>query len=321
MTTRWNESDERFDHLGSGHLITSRRPQDVHTERMAHDPPQSAVRADPANADQLRNWDGDGGAYWADNATRYDEGVAAYRPHFLAATAISGADVVLDIGCGAGQTTRDAARAAPDGTALGVDLSSRMLEVARREAGREGLTNATFRQADAQTHPFAPGSFDVAISRTGTLFFGDAPAAFTRIARALRPEGRLVLMAWQPLARQQWLRGYFAALSAGRGLAPPPSGAPGPFAFAEPDHVRHVLSGAGFTDVALTGVRRPMYAGPDAADATRFVLGQFGGMLEGLDERGRTRAVDDLHATMAAHAVEDGVLFDSAIWLVEARRG
>ncbi|RZT87672.1 methyltransferase family protein [Pseudonocardia sediminis] len=274
----------------------------------------------PSNRDQLRSWDGDGGAYWAEHATRYDEGVAAYRPHFVAATAVRPADTVLDIGCGAGQTTRDAARAATGGSALGVDLSSRMLDVARRLAEQEGVANATFRQADAQTYPFAPDSFDVAISRTGAMFFGDPAAAFANIARALRPDGRLVLMTWQPLAQQEWLRSYFAALSAGRDLAPPPSGAPGPLALDEPGHVRDLLGRAGFADVELTGVREPMYVGPDADDATRFILGQFGGMVDGLDDDARARAVEALHAVMAAHLTDRGVLFDSAIWLVRARR-
>ena len=65
---------------------------------------------------------------------------------------------MLDIGCGTGQTTRDAARAASAGSALGVDLSSRMLDYARRRAAEEGVTNVSFEQADAQIHPFDAGA-------------------------------------------------------------------------------------------------------------------------------------------------------------------
>lgn len=287
----------------------------THTGRMSRE-----IRTDPSNAEQLRSWDGDGGAYWAEHASRFDEGVAAYRPHFRAAAAIAGTEAVLDVGCGAGQTTRDAARAAPGGSALGVDLSSRMLDLARRLTSQDGPANATFAQADAQAHPFPAGSFDAVISRTGTMFFGDPAAAFANLARALRPDGRLVLMTWQPLERQEWLRSYFAALAAGRDIAPPPSGAPGPFGLDSPPHVRELLAGAGFTGIELTGVAEPMYAGPDAEDATRFVLGQFGGMLDGLDEAARAGAVDDLHTVLADHLTDRGVHFDSAVWLVRARR-
>jgi ubiquinone/menaquinone biosynthesis C-methylase UbiE len=97
-----------------------------------------------------------------------------------------------------------------------VDLSSRMIELARQLAEREHVANVTFQQADAQVYPFPDQCFDIAISRTGAMFFGDAPAAFTNIARALRPGGRLVLLAWQSLQRNDWVSAFFAALAAGR---------------------------------------------------------------------------------------------------------
>jgi len=59
-------------------------------------------------------------------------------------------DRVLDIGCGTGQTTRDAARAAVAGSALGIDLSAQMLDHARRLSREEGLANVSFLQADAR---------------------------------------------------------------------------------------------------------------------------------------------------------------------------
>src|SRR3979490_99794 len=103
-----------------------------------------ATRIDDANADQLHAWDGDQGAYWAARADRFDEGVAGYHGQFLAAAAIEATANVLDIGCGNGRTRRDAARCATAGSALGVDLSSRMIELARRLAEEEHVANATF---------------------------------------------------------------------------------------------------------------------------------------------------------------------------------
>jgi ubiquinone/menaquinone biosynthesis C-methylase UbiE len=147
---------------------------------------------DPSNAEQLGNWDGDTGAFWAAHANRFDEAVAAYHSQFLAAAAIDETATVLDVGCGSGQATRDAARCATAGSALGVDLSSHMIQLARRRAESEQVVNATFQQADAQVHPFSHQSFDIVISRHGAMFFGDPIAAFTNIARALRPGGCLV---------------------------------------------------------------------------------------------------------------------------------
>jgi SAM-dependent methyltransferase len=278
------------------------------------------VRVDPSNAEQARAWDGDEGAYWAANAARFDAAVAAHQRPFLEAAAISVTEQVLDLGCGTGQTTREAARAAAGGAALGVDLSPQMLAVARRLAVAEGLTNARFEQADAQIQPFAAEAFDLAISRTGAMFFGDPVAAFGNIARALRPRGRLVLLTWQALPRNEWIREFATALAAGRELPQPPADAPGPFSLAEPDRVRRTLTRAGFADVQFDGLSAPMYFGTDADDAYQFLLGLLGWMLEGLDEAGRARALRTLRATLAAHDIGRGVSYDSAAWLITARK-
>src|SRR5437764_8559954 len=211
----------------------------------------AVVGVAPSNTEQAKAWDGDEGQYWATHAERFDRSIAAYHDAFIDAAAIGPHDRVLDIGCGTGQTTRDAARAATAGSALGVDLSSKMIDLARQLAAREGVANATFEQADAQIHPFAADSFDAAISRTGAMFFGDPVAAFTNIGRALRPGGRLTLLTWQPLAANEWIREISAALAAGRDLPAPPQDAPGPFSLSDPDRVRAILGTAGFTGVEL----------------------------------------------------------------------
>lgn len=278
-----------------------------------------SLDVDPTNADQVRAWDGDEGAYWAAHADHFDRAVAPHHERLLAASAIGADDRVLDVGCGTGQTTRDAARAASDGSALGVDLSAAMLDVARERARAEGLFNAQFLRADAQVHPFPVGTFDVVLSRTGAMFFGDLPTAFANLARAMRPDGRLVLLTWQELARNEWIRQFSAAMAAGRDVPPPPPDAPGPFALAQPDRVHTVLSTAGFVEIDLEPVNEPMWFGDDADDAYRFVAGLLGWMLEGLEDAPRRRALDALHDAMTAHETPDGVLFQSAAWLVRAR--
>jgi len=280
----------------------------------------AALHVDPANAEQARAWDGDEGAYWAQNAERFDRAVAAYRERFLAAAGIGRADRVLDIGCGTGQATRDAARAAADGSALGVDLSRQMIELARRLAAGQGIANASFEQADAQIHPFPSHSFDVAISRTGTMFFGDPAAAFANIAHALRPRGRLALLVWQGPEANEWTAALSGALAAGRDLPAPPVSAPGPFAQADPEVVRAVLGAAGLTHIEVDGLREPMWFGTDPEDAHAFVLGLLGWMLRGLDETGRGQALDNLRATITAHDTGHGVFYQSATWLICASR-
>jgi SAM-dependent methyltransferase len=279
----------------------------------------NAVPVASSNVEQLRAWDGDEGAYWAANAEYFVRSIADHHRRLLATAAIGERDHVLDIGCVTGQTTRDAGRAAPAGSALGIDLSSQMLDYARRRAIDEGVSNVTFEQADAQIHSFEHGAYDVAISRTAAMFFGDHVAAFRNIGRALRPGGRLALLTWQPLPGNEWIREISGALAAGRDLPAPPPDA-GPFALSNPDHVRALLASAGFTDVELEGTTAGMWFGHDADDAQRFVLGLMGWMLEGLDDAGRARAIDAVHACMTGHQTADGVLFDSAAWIIQATR-
>jgi ubiquinone/menaquinone biosynthesis C-methylase UbiE len=75
---------------------------------------------------------------------------------------------VLDVGCGGGQSTRDAARAAVYGSALGVDISEQMLERARRRRGGRPH-NVAYQLGDAQVHPSPPAHFDIIISRFGIM--------------------------------------------------------------------------------------------------------------------------------------------------------
>lgn len=279
-----------------------------------------SAAVDPANAAQAAAWDGDEGAFWAAHADRFDDSVATHHRALMAAADIASADRVLDVGCGTGQTSRNAGRAASAGAVLGVDLSSAMLEVARRRAAAEGLTHVVHLQADAQVHPFEPASFDVAISRTGSMFFGDPAVAFANIGASLRQGARLALLTWQPLPRNEWIREFATALASGRDLPVPSPEAPGPFSLSDPARVRALLDGAGFTSVDCQPLDAPMRFGAGVEDAYDFVLGLSGWMADGLDEAGRARALAALRRSIEAHATPDGVVYGSAAWVVTARR-
>ncbi len=223
-------------------------------------------------------------------------------------------DHVLDIGCGAGQTTRQAARAARAGSALGIDVSVTALQRARELARAEGLGNVTFEQADAQVHPLPRAHFDLAISRFGTMFFADPAAAFTTIGRALRPGGRLAMMVWQAREHNEWDVAIRRALGA--------DGGPEPFSLADPATVRGILAASGFTGVDFHDVREPVHYGPDVATALDFIhrFTCTTDALRRLDPDGAAHAVERLRRTLTEHLHDDGVRFDSRAWIVTARR-
>lgn len=231
-------------------------------------------------------------------------------------------DHVLDIGCGAGHTTRQAARTAHAGSALGVDISAPAIERARGLALAEGVGNVTFEHADAQDHRFPQQRFSLAMSRFGTMFFDDPVAAFGNIGRALRPSGRLVMMVWQAPERNEWDVAIRRSLGAATAPVAGSSGGPDPFSLADPPKVKEILCAAGFADVAFTDVHEPVYYGPDVAAALNWIRGFTctSEVLKRLDPAAATRANERLRRMLAAHLRDDGVWFDSRAWIVTAHR-
>jgi SAM-dependent methyltransferase len=272
------------------------------------------------NAEQTRAWDGPEGDTWTENEDWYNAAVGHLSPRLLAGAALTPSDRVLDLGCGCGETTRDAARAAA--FAFGIDLSGRMIERARERAGQDGLSNLRFERGDAQVYAFEPESFDVAISRFGCMFFDDPVRAFTNVRRALAPGGRIAMLCWREIRRNEWLREIRTSLAAGRDLPEPPASAPSPVSLADPERVRAILSDAGFTDAALDPVDEPIYFGTDADAAFHGITrqGVVRGLLADLDERAKATSLDRLRATVERHASPEGVLFGSSAWLFRAEK-
>jgi len=231
-------------------------------------------------------------------------------------------DRVIDIGCGTGQTTRDAARTAVLGRVLGVDASEPAIERARQLASEEGLHNVTHEVADVQVHSFEADHFDVAISRFGTMFFADPTAAFGNVARALRRGGRLVMMVWQDHDRNEWAVSIDNALAADQASSLGRTDAMDPFSLGDPAAVTTILDGAGFVELSFTDVHEPVFYGPDVAVALDWVCGfaDVKTTLQQLDPAATERALTRLGRTLEAHARSDGIWFDSRAWIVSARR-
>ncbi len=268
-----------------------------------------AGRPGPATANRLGSVD-------------YDAELRLHNEVLRRACGIRRHDHVLDVGCGTGQTTREAARMATAGSALGVDLSAQMIDRAREIAQAEGLRNVTFERADAQVHRFPPKHFDLTISRFGTMFFDDPVAAFANIGRALRPAGRLVMLVWQDHERNEWDVAIHRSLEGfGDAVAVAPEGQ-NPFSLANPTTVEGILDAAGWVDVTFTDVHEPVYYGPDVAAALDWVRGFTctNDVLKRLDPLAADRALERLRETLAAHARRDGIWFDSRAWIVTARR-
>jgi trans-aconitate methyltransferase len=202
-----------------------------------------------------------------------------------------------------------------------VDVSASMIEQARRLTEASGLPNVSFERADAATHNFPPSSFDVGISRFGTMFFADSVAAFANIKGHCGPgaarddgvAGEHELNEWSVLIERA-----LAAETEARAARP---AQPDPFSLADPALTGRTLDAAGFVEASFTDVRVPVYYGPDVATALDWIRGfsSVKDVLQRLDPASAQGALERLRQALGAHVRGDGVWLDSRAWIVAAR--
>jgi len=277
------------------------------------------------NQEQIRFWNEQGGPRWVRRQQQLDAQIQALGRVAMQRADIKPGEHVLDVGCGCGQTALELAeRASPGGSVMGIDISQPMLARARERQSALGLKNLEFVQADAQTHPFAREHFDLIFSRFGVMFFEDPSAAFGNLRTTLRSDGRLCFVCWQALEKNEWVRVPLRAAARHVALPPPPPvGAPGPFAFADPDRVRALLAAGGFTEVSFTPHETVLSMGgaTSVEEAVEFILeiGPISRLLETADDDTRLRVTREVHAALGPYTSHGGVSLGGAAWIVFAR--
>ena len=277
----------------------------------------------PANQSEFEDWNGESGMHWVADADRRDRLLSSVAEELLSIAAIRPGESALDVGCGCGVTTLAAARAVGHtGSVLGIDISDVMLDVARERAAAAALPQVALMCADAQTHMFEPARHDVVLSRFGSMFFDDPVAAFSNIARSLRPGGRMCLATWQPLGDNDWLTVPGAALLR-YGSLPEAGEGPGMFAQSEPAVISDVLGSAGFAAVEVRALRVPLRLGDSPRDAADHLAntGMGRAVLATIPEPLQAKALADVCEVLAEHQTKDGVELDGGILLTHAQLG
>lgn len=233
---------------------------------------------------------------------------------------------VLDIGCGTGASTMAAAAdVGASGHVTGADISDIMLACARDRTARARLRNIDYVEGDAQTYGFADAGYDHVISRFGVMFFGDPVAAFRNIARALRPGGPLVFLAWSGLAGNPWFAvPAKAAMDVLGQPAPSDPRAPGPMAFQERDYVEDILHKAGWRDIETSEIGLNLMPRGSVAEIAEFAtrLGPASRIIKDMDgSEADARRIEAAVATsMAPYDTGKGVRVPAMLNLVRAWR-
>ncbi len=250
---------------------------------------------------------------WIEVSAGIDAQLSPLGLRAIAALSPAPGETVVDVGCGAGQSTRQlAGRVGTGGRVIGVDIAAGLLDLARRRAVH--LAQAEFVQADAQTVTLPTSSADGVFSRFGVMAFADPVAAFRNLRRILKPSGRLAFVCWRPLADNalDLVPLQAAGLEALADATP--------FSLSDPGVIRAVLGAAGFTDIRIGPFDTMVSSGSlDDMAAVLLRVGPLGRILR--EEPGRrARAEPLLRAALAGYEEGGRAALPAAVWIVTAGR-
>lgn len=170
-----------------------------------------------------------------------------WAPRLCDAAKITPGSAVLDVACGTGATTREAAnRVGPNGRVVGLDRNDGMLNVARSHA-----TDIEWVEGLAEELPFETASFDTVLCQFGLMFFDDRSAALREMARVVRPDGRVALSVWDDVANSPGYAQIIDLIEKMFGREPADA-LRAPFVLGDRQDLQQVLNEAGLAQAAVT---------------------------------------------------------------------
>ena len=173
---------------------------------------------------------------------------------------------ILDLAAGLGETGFLAApRVGETGRVLVTDFAPRMVAAARRRAAEFGVTNAEFRELDAERMTLESECIDGVVCRWGYMLMADPGAAFGETWRVMRPGGRLAFSVFGAPDRNPWASLVGRILVAQGHMPPPAPRAPGIFALCDAERIEDLIDRAGFAAPDVTAMPLTFrFPGPDA---------------------------------------------------------
>jgi SAM-dependent methyltransferase len=228
---------------------------------------------------------------------------------------------ILDVAAGTGDLGfAAAARVGEDGGVICTDFAPEMIEAARRNGERLGLSNVEYRVLDAERMDLADDSVDGVLSRWSFMLMADPAAALAETRRVLRDGGTLAFGVWQTPDRNPWAALPGMTLVQRGHMPPPEPGAPGIFAMGEAERVRELVAGAGFGEQQIEELTFEWrYAAEDLWDTLTRLAGPLARVINGLDdeERDATRAA--IEQSLDQYRDGDELVVPAACWGVTAR--
>jgi SAM-dependent methyltransferase len=275
------------------------------------------------NSEQIAEWNGALGERWVTMQQEIDRIVVPFGDAALKAAAPQAGERVIDIGCGCGDTSIEIARnVGAAGSVLGIDVSQPMLEVARSRGALANCAHLAFREGDASETEL-PANIDLLFSRFGVMFFSQPSPAFRHLRKSLRTGGRCVFVCWRTPRDNGWAMTPLSAARTAMGVTPAPADphAPGPFAFADEERLRAILSGAGLRDIDVQRFDAALFLGdtPRAAAEGAVQIGPVSRFVREMGVEHLPTILDAVERALVPLATPDGhVKLNGSTWIVSA---
>jgi len=273
------------------------------------------------NDKQGQYWNESPGQSWVINDSAMNERLQAISDILFEGLDATGCNNGLDIGCGAGSTTRRlAAIMGNQARVTGLDISEKLLALARSHPESVGKD---FLQADAQSYKFEPERFDLAISRFGVMFFENPFKAFQNIKSAVQKGREIRFVCWAPISANDFFLSPLNTVVDITGVSfAEPGKEPGPLAFSDRTYLSSILKAAEFSSINIDIVETSIST-KDSVEKNASLLMEIGMGFRAIKEATPTDEVlNEIKEAFVADGnkrLQNGLIsYDATIYRVSA---
>jgi len=261
---------------------------------------------------------------WRKNDEQLRQNAEPVTQRMLDLATIKNGDWVLDIASGTGEPAIPAAqRVGPSGKVIGTDLSDDMLNVARDKAKQQQVDNIEFHCVDGETLPFEVNTFHAATIRWGLMFMPD-PVSCLRLAHSvLKDDARVVVSCWAEPERNPFFTHIMSILGQFMELPQLPAGAPGVFAFADPNRLVNVIKESGFQDIEIEDLSVDMVVADSGEEYWTIMEGLAGPIVQLMKQLDKETKAKFAQAVIdSANALKQGdkLRMTGTTWIAHARK-